>query len=113
MSRERRELDQAQTLKTAGDASVHWQRVVDETDGDVRLICHSPERAVKESAMTDLQRKRFEKQIETGFSRDTCKNSVDARPKLTSPARSKLTRAWTGGFQPRGCSQCSLSRRFR
>ena len=27
---------------------------------------------------------------------------VDARPILTTPARSKLTRAWPGGFQPWG-----------
>jgi transposase len=63
MSRERRDLRAAQTLQTAGDAPIHWERVVDQEGGDVRLICHSPEREVKEAAMTTLQRTRFESKL--------------------------------------------------
>jgi len=32
----------------------------DAADGDVRLLCHSDQRAAKETAMTTLQRQRFE-----------------------------------------------------
>ena len=64
MSRERHDLQHAQTLTSAGEAPIHWQRLTDGEDGDVRLICHSPEREVKESAMTALQRQRFEAKLD-------------------------------------------------
>lgn len=64
MSRERRDLNKAQTLHSAGDSPIHWQRIEDSEAGEVRLICHSPEREVKEAAMTAQARERFEKRIE-------------------------------------------------
>lgn len=80
MSRERRDLNHAQTLKTAGDAPIHWQRLLDADDGDVRLICHSPEREVKETAMTSLQCTRFEaklKALAQGLSKPRCTKRAD------------------------------------
>jgi len=66
MSRERRDLAQAaKTLTTAGDAPIRWQRIAPtEEDQDVRLVCHSPDRELKEAAMTALQRRRFETRLE-------------------------------------------------
>ena len=64
MSRERHTVQDAQTLISAGGAPIHWQRLTDGEDGDVRLICHSPEREVKESAMTALKRQRFEAKLD-------------------------------------------------
>lgn len=65
MSRERCDLEPAaQTLQTAGSAPIHWQRLAPtEDDTDVRLICHSPDRELKEAAMTTLQRTRFETRL--------------------------------------------------
>lgn len=65
MSRERREPEQAaQTLSTANGAPIHWQRIAPADDNDdVRLICHSPARELKEAAMTTLKRSRFEARL--------------------------------------------------
>ncbi|MGD9582609.1 MAG: IS1634 family transposase [Lysobacterales bacterium] len=65
MSRERRDLGPtAQTLSTANDAPIHWQRIAPADDNDdVRLICHSPDRELKEAAMTTLKRTRFEAKL--------------------------------------------------
>lgn len=65
MSRERCHVGQAaQTLKTASGAPIHWQRIAPtDDDNDVRLICHSPDREVKETAMTKLKRTRFEAKL--------------------------------------------------
>jgi transposase len=63
MSRERADLKQATLLRTAGDTPVYWQRIEDSADGDVRVLCHSPEREEKEAAMTTLQRSRFEAKL--------------------------------------------------
>ena len=65
MSRERRDLEQAaQTLKTANGAPIHWQRIPPTDDNDdVRLVCHSPDRELKEAAMTTLKRTRFEAKL--------------------------------------------------
>ena len=62
MSRERRDLEAGATLATANGEDIHWQRVLDD-DGDVRLLCHSPQRAKKEEARVALQRARFEKRL--------------------------------------------------
>jgi len=66
MSRERRDLGPAaQTLETANGAPIHWQRSAATDDsGEVRLICHSPDRELKEAAMTTLQRTRFEARLD-------------------------------------------------
>lgn len=64
MSRERADLNAARTLHTAGDAPIRWQRIEDTDAGEVRLLCHSPEREVKEVAMTTQARERFEKRLE-------------------------------------------------
>ena len=40
--------------------------------------------------------------LDGGMGDDYLGGGVDARPILTTPARSKLTRAWPGGFQPWG-----------
>ena len=63
MSRERADLKQATLLRTAGDTPVYWQRIEDTEGGDVRVLCHSPERENKEAAMTALQRGRFEAKL--------------------------------------------------
>jgi len=80
MSRERADLKQATLLRTAGDTPVYWQRIEDAADGDVRVLCHSPEREVKEAAMTALQRGRFEaklKALADGLSRPRCNHKAD------------------------------------
>ena len=64
MSRERADLKQATLLRTAGDTPVYWQRIEDTEGGDVRVLCHSPERENKEAAMTALQRSRFEARLD-------------------------------------------------
>jgi hypothetical protein len=64
MSRERADLNGATLLRNAGDMPVYWQRIEDTADGDVRVLCHSPEREDKEAAMTALQRGRFEARLE-------------------------------------------------
>jgi transposase len=63
MSRERRDLEAGATLATTNGEDIHWQRVLDDDDGEVRLLCHSPQRAKKEEAMVALQRARFEKRM--------------------------------------------------
>jgi len=63
MSRERRPFSATRTLATASGDCVRIERAVDTgntADGDVRLLCHSDQRAAKETAMTTLQRQRFE-----------------------------------------------------
>ena len=62
---ERCDPDQAaQALKTARGAPIHWQRIAPADDNDdVRLICHSPDRELKEAAMTTLKRTRFEAKL--------------------------------------------------
>lgn len=64
MSRERLEIATPQTLITADDAPIQWQRIEDSADGDLRLACRSPDRALKERAMTTLQRTRFEAKLD-------------------------------------------------
>lgn len=63
MTQERLPITESSTLSTAQQQPVHWQRIVHE-DGDVRLICHSPQREVKETAMHAAKRARFEQALE-------------------------------------------------
>ena len=63
MGRERQALQSAQTLTSASGAPIHWQRLDEGEEGEVRLLVHSPERARKETAMTTLQRSRFEAKL--------------------------------------------------
>jgi len=54
----------AQTLETASGAPIYWQRIAPTDDSDdVRLICHSPDRELKEAAMTTQKRTRFEAKL--------------------------------------------------
>lgn len=72
MSPKRCRLDRPQMLTTAAEATIQWQRLPDEDDGDIRLACHSPARAEKEAAMTALARRRLEAaldQIHAGLSK--------------------------------------------
>jgi transposase len=64
MSRERRDVVAPQTLHSADQQPIHWQRIEDTEADEVRLICHSPQREVKEAAMTALARQRFEHRLE-------------------------------------------------
>ncbi|GHU30164.1 hypothetical protein AGMMS50256_16560 [Betaproteobacteria bacterium] len=50
MSSERRDIEASATLATANGEEIHWQRVLDDNEGDMRLLCHSVQRA-KEEAM--------------------------------------------------------------
>jgi hypothetical protein len=63
MSRERRDMEASATLATANGEEIHWQRVLEADEGEVRLLCHSAQRAKKEEAMVALQRSRFEKRM--------------------------------------------------
>ena len=45
---------------TRGGRTVHLQRAASRADGEVRLYCHSPERAEKENAILERFSKRFE-----------------------------------------------------
>ena len=66
VSRERRrEFDAAAATAhgTRGGRTVHLQRAASRADGEVRLYCHSPERAEKENAILERFSKRFEKAL--------------------------------------------------
>jgi transposase len=81
MSRERADLKHAKLLRTASDQPVYWQRIEDAADGDIRLLCHSPEREAKEAAMTAQQRSRFEaklKALADSLSRPRRKRKADS-----------------------------------
>lgn len=78
MCRERRQIVGGQTLTTASEQDITWQRIVAD-DGDVRLICHSAARAEKEAAMTALHRNRFESKL-GAIAEGLVRSRTDKRP---------------------------------
>jgi transposase len=62
VSRERTRImpEGEETVSTAKDDAIRVQRVVDEKGGEVRLYCHSPQRELKEAAISARFCKRFE-----------------------------------------------------
>ncbi len=68
VSRERRRAFDAAAATihdTRGGRTVHLQRAASRADGEVRLHCHSPERAEKENAILERFSKRFEEALGT------------------------------------------------
>ena len=68
VSRERRRAFDAAAATahvTRSGRTVHLQRAAVRADGEVRLHCHSPERAEKENAILERFSKRFEKALAT------------------------------------------------
>ena len=66
VSRERRRAFDAAAATahvTRSGRTVHLQRAASRADGEVRLHCHSPERAEKENAILERFSKRFEKAL--------------------------------------------------